>query len=34
MADPVFFKHVKVGDEVKFEADRVNGAITVMSIIK
>jgi Cu/Ag efflux protein CusF len=32
--DPMMLKKVKVGDKVKFEADRVNGAITVMKIQK
>jgi Cu(I)/Ag(I) efflux system protein CusF len=34
VADPAFLKQVKVGDKVTFEADRVNGAITVTSITK
>lgn len=34
VADPAVLKQVKVGDKVKFEADRVNGAITVTSITK
>lgn len=34
VADSAFLKQVKVGDKVKFEADRVNGAITVTSITK
>ncbi|WP_181704815.1 copper-binding protein [Chthonobacter rhizosphaerae] len=34
VADPAFLKQVKVGDKVNFEADRVNGAITVTSITK
>lgn len=32
--DPAVLKTVKVGDKVTFEADRVNGAITVTSIKK
>jgi Cu/Ag efflux protein CusF len=32
--DPVMLKQVKVGDKVKFEADRVNGQITVIKIQK
>ena len=32
--DPAIFKQVKVGDKVKFEADRVNGQFTVMKIQK
>lgn len=32
--DPAMLKAVKVGDNVKFEADRVNGAITVVKIEK
>jgi Cu(I)/Ag(I) efflux system protein CusF len=34
VADAALLKQVKVGDKVKFEADRVNGAITVTSIVK
>ncbi len=34
VADPGMLKTVKVGDSVKFEADRVNGAITVTKIEK
>ncbi len=30
--DPAMLKGVKVGDKVKFEADRVNGLITVIKI--
>jgi Cu/Ag efflux protein CusF len=30
--DPIMLKQVKVGDKVKFEADRVNGRITVIKI--
>jgi len=32
--DPAMLKHVKVGDKVKFEADRINGQITVTKIEK
>ena len=32
--DPAMLKEVKVGDKVKFEADRVNGQITVIKIEK
>jgi Cu(I)/Ag(I) efflux system protein CusF len=32
--DPAMLKQVKVGDKVKFEADRVNGQITVTKIEK
>ena len=32
--DPAMLKAVKVGDKVKFDADRVNGQFTVMSIQK
>ena len=32
--DPAMLKQVKVGDKVQFEADRVNGQITVMKIQK
>lgn len=32
--DPAMLKAVKVGDNVKFEADRVNGAITITKIDK
>jgi Cu/Ag efflux protein CusF len=32
--DPGMLKRVKVGDRVKFEADRVNGQITVTKIEK
>jgi len=32
--DPAMLKSVKVGDNVKFEADRVNGALTVTKIDK
>ena len=32
--DPAMLKSVKVGDKVKFEADRVNGAITIIKIEK
>jgi Cu/Ag efflux protein CusF len=34
VADPAFLQQVKVGDKITFEADRVNGAITVISITK
>lgn len=34
VSDPAMLKAVKVGDNVKFEADRVNGAITVTKIQK
>lgn len=33
-ADPAALKTVKVGDKVKFEADRVNGRLTVTRIEK
>ena len=32
--DPAMLKGVKVGDKVKFEADRVNGQITVLKMQK
>ena len=32
--DPAMLKQVKVGDKVKFEADRVNGRLTVVKIEK
>jgi Cu/Ag efflux protein CusF len=32
--DPSMLKSVKVGDKVKFEADRVNGQITITKIEK
>jgi Cu/Ag efflux protein CusF len=32
--DPAMLKQVKVGDKVKFEADRVNGQITVTKMQK
>jgi Cu(I)/Ag(I) efflux system protein CusF len=32
--DPAMLKQVKVGDKVKFEADRVNGQLTVKKIEK
>jgi Cu(I)/Ag(I) efflux system protein CusF len=32
--DPAMLKQVKVGDQVKFEADRVNGQLTVTAIQK
>ena len=34
VADPAMLKSVKVGDKVTFEADRVNGRITVTKIQK
>ena len=34
VGDPAMLKTVKVGDKVKFEADRVNGRITVTKIEK
>jgi Cu(I)/Ag(I) efflux system periplasmic protein CusF len=34
VADPAMLKSVKVGDKVKFEADRVDGALTVTEISK
>ncbi len=34
VADPEMLKQVGVGDKVKFEAARVNGALTVISITK
>lgn len=32
--DPVMLKQVKVGDKVRFDADRINGQITVTKIEK
>src|SRR5258708_39361053 len=32
--DPAMLKQVKVGDKVKFDADRINGQITVTKIEK
>jgi Cu(I)/Ag(I) efflux system protein CusF len=32
--DPAMLKQVKVGDDVRFDADRVDGAFTVMEIEK
>jgi Cu/Ag efflux protein CusF len=32
--DPAMLKQVKVGDKVQFEADRLNGQITVTKIQK
>lgn len=32
--DPAMLKQIKVGDKVKFDADRVNGQITVTKIEK
>jgi Cu/Ag efflux protein CusF len=32
--DPAMLKQVKVGDKVKFEADKINGQITVTKIRK
>jgi Cu/Ag efflux protein CusF len=34
VADPAMLKRVAVGDRVRFEADRVNGRITVVKIDK
>ena len=34
VADPAMLKAVKVGDKVKFEADRVSGRLTVTKIAK
>ena len=34
VADPAWLKTIKPGDRVKFEAERVNGQITVTSIAK
>jgi len=34
VADPAMLKGVKAGDKVKFDADRVNGSITVTKIQK
>jgi len=34
VADPAMLDKVKVGDRIEFEADRVNGAITVTKIGK
>jgi len=33
-ADPDMLKQVKVGEAIRFTADRVNGQITVVSIVK
>jgi Cu/Ag efflux protein CusF len=32
--DPAMLKQVKIGDKIKFEADRVNGQITITKIQK
>jgi Cu(I)/Ag(I) efflux system periplasmic protein CusF len=32
--DPAMLKQVKIGDKVKFDADRINGQITLMKIEK
>jgi Cu/Ag efflux protein CusF len=32
--DPVILKGVKAGDRIRFQADRVNGQISVVSIRK
>jgi Cu(I)/Ag(I) efflux system protein CusF len=34
VADPAMLDAVKAGDKVRFEADRVNGAITIMTMDK
>ena len=34
VADPAMLKQVKAGDRVRFDADRVNGAITVTKMVK
>lgn len=34
VADPAMLQQVTVGDHIRFTADRVNGAITVMSMQK
>jgi Cu/Ag efflux protein CusF len=34
VSDPAMLKSVKVGDKVRFEADRVNGRLTVTKIEK
>lgn len=34
VSDPAMLDKVKAGDKVKFEADRVNGAITITSMDK
>lgn len=34
VADPAFLQAVKVGDQVTFEADRVDGAITIIKMEK
>ena len=34
VADPAMLEKVKVGEQIEFEADRVNGAITVTKIGK
>jgi Cu/Ag efflux protein CusF len=34
VADPAMLKSVKAGDRVRFDADRVNGAITVVKMQK
>ena len=33
-ADPAMLKGLKAGDKIKFDADRVNGQITVMKLQK
>ncbi len=32
--DPAMLKQVKAGDKIRFDADRVNGAITIMNMKK
>ena len=32
--DPAMFKQVKVGDKIKFDADRINGQFTITKIQK
>jgi Cu/Ag efflux protein CusF len=34
VADPAMLKSVKAGDRVRFDADRINGAITVIKMQK
>jgi Cu/Ag efflux protein CusF len=34
VADPTMLKSVKAGDRIRFDADRVNGAITVTKMQK
>jgi Cu/Ag efflux protein CusF len=34
VADPDMLKQVKAGDRIRFDADRVNGAITVTKMVR